>query len=66
MRYKHATEGNSLVLPLVDKLLKCFFERIAKLLILLEGLSQHDVQLRLHFQQHGHHILVLQHSMQSR
>ena len=43
--------GYSLVLALVDELLKGFLECIAKLLILLEGLSEDSVQLYLHLQQ---------------
>ncbi len=43
--------GYSLVLALVDELLKGFLQRIAELLVLLEGLSKDSVQLYLHLQQ---------------
>ena len=40
-----------LVLTLVDELLKGFLQSIAELLIFLEGLVQHGVQLQLHLEE---------------
>ncbi len=42
--------GYSLVLALVYELLKGFLQRIAELLVLLEGLREDSVQLYLHLQ----------------
>ena len=46
-----ASSMGILVLTLVDELLKGFFEGVAELLVLLEGLVENSVQLQLHSQQ---------------